>query len=244
MDMGRLIVASLVSMTAALAACSSSSTPATGGTSTPQDPGVTGDGVASAASAPDTNPDGVKYPTDNIGVTARANNRAGSRIANYKFLGYKDGNKAGGLVPVSLAQYYDPTGAKYKLIHIQASGSWCPHCEKEIEAATPVATQLDTRKVVWLVSLAEGPTPGTASDQTDLDNWVQKFKAPFPHVLDPGNKNLGPFYDAAALPWNANISAKSMEIITAGVGAVETSDGILAELDDSIAQLDASYGLK
>lgn len=241
MHIGRLIVASLV---AALAACSSSSTPSTPTNSTPQDPGVTGDGVGSAATAPDSNPDGVAYPTDNIGTTARAGNHAGNRIANYKFLGYKNGDKTGGLVPVSLAQYYDPTGAKYKLIHIQASGSWCPHCEKEIEAATPVAADLTSRKVVWLVSLAEGPTPGTASDQTDLDNWVQKFKAPFTHVLDPANKNLGPFYDAAALPWNANISAKTMEILSSTEGANETSDGILSELDDYLGQLDATYGLK
>jgi hypothetical protein len=35
-----------------------------------------------------------------------------------------------------------------------------------------------------------------------------------------------------------------MEILTAGTGAVETADGILAELDDALKQLDSSVGLK
>jgi hypothetical protein len=37
-------------------------------------------------------------------------------------------------------------------------------------------------------------------------------------VLDPGNNNLGVFFDAAAIPWNANIDVRTMEILSAGVG--------------------------
>jgi hypothetical protein len=143
MKIARLFVAPLV-----LVACSSSSS------STPQDKGLTDDGTGAAASAPDTNPDGVPYPSDNVGTNPRSGNRAGDRIANYKFLGYPNGDVSQGLQPVSLAQYFDPAGTRYKLIHIQASGSWCPHCVNEVNAVSPIKNDLDTRKVVWLVSLA------------------------------------------------------------------------------------------
>lgn len=231
MKIARLFVAPLV-----LVACSSSSTQQYGG--------LADDGGVAAASAPDKNPDGVPYPTDNVGPNARSGNRAGNRIANYKFLGYPDGDTSKGLQPVSLASYFDPTGKRYKLLHINASGSWCPHCKAEMKAVVPIANELAARKVAWLLSLAEGPTPGKPSKQADLDEWVAEFKPPYTHVLDPGNKNLGPFYDAAQLPWNANISAKTMEILSSGTGANESAKGILDEMDENLAKLDSSIGLK
>jgi thiol-disulfide isomerase/thioredoxin len=231
-----LTVALLASVALASAGCSSSSNTAS---QTPQDPGLAGNGDTSAASAPDTNPQGVAYPTANLGTSARAGTRPGNTIINYKFLGYPDGVVANGLQPISLASYFDPTNTKYKLIHIQASGSWCPHCRTETEVVAGLKQKLIDRKVLWLISLAEGPTPGTAATTKDLDQWIAQLKAPFPHVLDPGNKNLGLFYDAAALPWNANISAATMEILSAGVGATETESATLAELDTWLKQIDS-----
>ena len=222
-----------------LAACSSSnSTPA-------QDPGLAGSGDDSAAaSAPDTNPQGVAYPTDHIGTNARSGNSSGDRIKNFKFMGYPNGDVSKGLQPVSLANFFDPTESTYKLIHIQASGSWCPHCVNEIKAVSTIKSDLDQRKVVWLVSLAEGPYLGQPSTQADLDQWLQSYKPPYTHLLDPGNRNLGPFYNDAALPWNANIRAKTMEIVTAGVGAIEDGPGILQDVDMVLSSLDSSAALK
>ncbi len=220
-----------------IACSSSSSTPA-------QDPGLSGGGDTAAASAPDTNPDGVAYPTDHIGTNARSGNTPGDRIKNFKFMGYPNGDISKGLQPVSLATYFDPTNKNFKLIHIQASGSWCPHCVNEIKAVSTIKTDLDSRKVVWLVSLAEGPYLGQPSTQQDLDQWLQSYKPPYTHLLDPGNQNLGPFYNDAALPWNANISAKTMEIVTAGVGAIEDGKGILDDLDSVLSSLDSAAALK
>jgi hypothetical protein len=223
-----------------LAACSSKGS--TGTTTPDQDPGLAGGG--DATSAPDKNPAGVAYPTDHIGTNPRNGTNPGDRIKNFKFMGYPDGDVSKGLQPVSLANYFDPTETKYKLIHIQASGSWCPHCRNEVTAVDTIKADLDQRKVVWLVSLAEGDYVGQPSTKADLDNWISAFKSPYTHLLDPGNQNLGPFYDDAALPWNGNIRAKTMEIVTAGVGAVETGPGILKEVDDVIAQLDAQGALQ
>lgn len=212
-----------------LAACASKS-------STPeQDKGLEGEGETAAATAPDKNPYGVAYPTDNIGTTPRIGDRAGNRIQNYKFLGYPNADKSQGLQPISLAQFFDPEGREYKIIHIQASGVWCTACQAETEAVVPIAQKLKEMKAVWLVSLAEGPTPGSPSKQKDLDGWIDQFKSPFTHWIDPGNAKLGPFYDRTALPWNANIDATTMEILTSGTGAVASEEGLIQEINDALA---------
>ncbi len=225
-----------LSAVALVAACSSSST---GGTSGPeQDKGIEGNGDTSAT-APDTNPEGVAYPKDNLGTNPRNGTTAGNKLLNYKFLGYPDGDMSGGLKPISMASFFDPSGTKYKLIHVQASGTWCVYCKEETKVVTPLKQKLVARKVVWVISLAEGPTPGTAATGGDLDKWVAQFKAPYTHLLDPANKNFGPFYDAAALPWNANIDARSMEILSSSVGAATSESAILGDVDKWLAQIDS-----
>ena len=211
--------------------CSSSTAPA--GTTPEQDRGLEGDGAAAAA--PDKNPDGVAYPTQNLGTSARLGSQPGNVMTNYKFMAYVDGDVSKGLAPISMASLFDPSGARYKLIHVQASGSWCPPCQAETKAVAPLRAKLEERKVAWVISLAEGGTPGKPSTQKDLDLWIATFKAPFTHFLDSGNRNFGPFYDAAALPWNTNISATTMEILTSSVGAATTEKDILKDIDAALA---------
>lgn len=205
-----------------------------------QDVGLQGEGAGTVNSAPDTNPDGVPYPTDNIGTAERKGSKPGNHIANFKFLGYPGADTSQGLQPISLAQFYDPSGSRFRVIHVQASGVWCTACQAETEVVVPMKAELEAKKAVWLVSLAEGPTPGTPSTQKDLDRWIAEFKSPYTHWLDPGNKNLGPFYDRTALPWNANIDARTMEILTAGTGAVTSKAGIHDEIDEAIRMSDES----
>lgn len=232
MKIARLFALSAVSL---LAACSSS----TGSTGPEQDKGIEGTGDTSATSAPDANPEGVPYPKDNLGTNPRSGTTPGNKLLNYKFLGYPDGDTSGGLKPVSMASFFDPSGTKFKLIHVQASGTWCVYCQEETKVVTPLRQKLADRKVVWVVSLAEGATPGTPATAKDLDKWMAQFKAPYTHLLDPGNKNFGPFYDAAALPWNANIDARSMEILSSGVGATTSEKGILDDVDKWLAQINS-----
>lgn len=243
MKLATVLSASTLLAIAGMAACSSdttttvpggttntSSSSSSSGTGTADpDQGIEGDGVGTASSAPDTNANGDKYPTKGIGT------KKGAVIANFKFLGYPDGNVAGGLKPISLAEYFDPSGGEVKMLHIQAAGSWCSACRGETTALVPLAKDLKAKKVVWLVSLAEGPTPGDASTKTDLNQWIADFSSPFTHVLDPKNANLGPFYDRSALPWNANIDAKTMTVLTSGTGGAQTGEQIMQEIDDALA---------
>lgn len=201
-----------------------------GSSGTPQDRGVEG-GDQNPTTAPDTNPNGVPYPSQGIGTTV------GAVMQNYKFLGYPDGDPSKGLQPMSLAQYFDPTGTKYKMIHVQASGSWCTYCRSETRMVIPLKPQLEQRKVLWVVSLAEGTVQGTPATKDDLDKWITTFKWDAPHLLDSGNKNFGPFYDAAAMPWNVNIDAKTMKILSSGVGAPQTEKALLDDLDAQLKKI-------
>jgi hypothetical protein len=230
------------SMLFGLVACSSSgpianssnSSGGPSGTNGGDNGGLEGDGEGAAGSAPDTNPDGVAYPTENVGITARKGTTPGNRISNYKFLGFPNGDTAGGLKPISLAQYFDPTGKKYELIHIQASGVWCSPCRAEMAAVGPLKNEFEKRKVVWLVSLSEGPSPGKPSTEKDLKGWIAEFGSTYTHFIDPGNKNLGVFYDEAAIPWNSDIDARTMEVLTSGTGAEVTETAILEKIDKAL----------
>lgn len=234
MKIARSVLALVVGLVGSLAACTSS-------TSAPdQDPGLVGGGADTSAadSAPDKNPDGVPYPTANIGTRMRTGKSRGDTIANFKFVGYPNGDTSKGLQPISLANFFDPTGSKYRIIHIQASGSWCTYCRQETDMVTPLAPDIAAKKVVWLMSLAEGKAVGTPSSKADLDAWIKAFNSPFTHLWDSGNAKLGIFYDSAALPWNGWIDARTMEILATGVGAITSKDELFKEIDDMISLSD------
>ena len=224
--MTKSVVLALGSLFALMAAACASSSP----TPTP-DPGTaSSSGGATSSSGgpvavdPTPTPADATYPKENIGTAAATHNpktgKVGNRgniIQNYKFLGYPDGI-GGEYKQVSLANYHDPAGTKYKLIAIQAAGSWCSVCRTEMNIKKPIAEQLKEMGVALITTLAEGNSGGVASTRNDLDKWMNSFKPTYAQLLDPGNANLGVFYDAAALPWNGLIDARTMEILEVGVG--------------------------
>jgi hypothetical protein len=203
----------------ALGACSSSS----------QDSGLAGPGQTQTAV--DENPYGVAYPTQNLGYLARRGSVPGNVIENYKFLGHAaaadssttlDVTKP--LTTVALADYFDPqqklgpAGTGIKVIHLSVAAYWCVPCNDETDSTVSVAAGLTQKGVVFVQALDDGPSEGTPATTTDLTNWINKHKSNFTEMLDPGLRNLGQFFDAAAVPFNANIDARTMEILSAGVG--------------------------
>lgn len=186
-----------------------------GGTSTPggierEDDG----GVATNA----TNPYGAEYPSANVGRVARKGSAAGNTIENFRFQGYPDG-VVGDLKPMQMADFYDPElRSNIRLIHIQASGSWCPVCRQETQAVKAKLAEWREKGVVWILSMAEGSVGGRPSDKDDLDKWIKQYDLDHPAWLDSGNAQLGVFYNAAAMPWNATIDATTMEIVDSHVG--------------------------
>lgn len=195
-------------------ACSSSDT---------QDKGVEGPGTGSTESA--KNPYGVEYPTKNIGLEPRKGSIPGNVMKNYKFRGiaHADANTAvdpsAELTTVSLADYFDPETRNFKVIHLNVASVWCPPCNAETEQAVAQAAKIAGLKVAFVQVLADGPVQGTGATVQDLQFWIKKHNPKFPQLLDPDLKNLGQFFDAAAVPWNADLDARTMEILSAGTGA-------------------------
>ena len=96
---------------------------------------------------------------------------------------------------------------------------WCPPCNQETEDTVQVAAALAAQKVVFVQAIDDGAIEGKPADKSDLDGWIMKHKSNFTELLDPGLTNYGQFFDAAAVPWNANVDARTMEILSSGVGA-------------------------
>jgi hypothetical protein len=228
-----------------LLACSSSSSDGTndGGLAAP-------DAEADGPGA--TNPYGIPYPNNNIGTHARkcvdtacdaaGGSIPGNQIQNFSFLGYPNGDSSKGLQTIALSDFYDPEGKLgYKLLHLGAAAVWCVPCNQETKATVPLAPGLLKQGVVFAQTLENGTTLGQAATQTDLDNWISEYKPTFTEMLDPDNMNLGVFFAAAEVPWNAIIDARSMEVLADGVGY---SGNVMADLQPWItwvAQNQPSY---
>lgn len=188
------------------------------------------------------NPYGVAYPTQNIGYQARKDATPGNLIKNYKFLGHR-GDTAK-LETVSLADFFDPEVRQFKIIRLVASARWCNPCVQETTAIIPLLPQLKDKKVLIVQALTDGITQGKGATPADLLAWINNkaFPAPIPTeqvpvLLDPDVKNLGQFFDAAAIPWNAVVDARSMEILEAGVGY---NPKIMEEVDRWVQWVDAN----
>jgi hypothetical protein len=223
---GFAIAAGLLTLATGMA-CSSTTPEHSGPSCNPcTDGGGNGMGLAPAGSGHDSNPDGVAYPspTNGYGHNARAGTTAGSIIANYKFLGYPNANPAGGLQTVSLADYYDPCQKRYKMLHITVAGVWCNPCNMETIDLVANETTLAGDGIVVLQAIDDGGTEGVPATLTDLNYWITVHHPSFTEMLDPGNYNLGAFFNANAIPWNANVDVRTMEVLTSGVGAVMASD--------------------
>jgi hypothetical protein len=171
----------------------------------------------------------VAYPIATYGTAQRGldgngkpNTQAGSVIKNFKFLGYPNADSSHGLQTVSLSDYYDPTASKHKVLHIIAAAEWCNPCNIETSAlltdlAAP-ATDFEAEGAVYLQTLIEGETMNLGATQADLDDWIGKEHPTFTEVLDPEAAQLGVFFTATAVPFNADIDVRSMEVLQAGTG--------------------------
>jgi hypothetical protein len=172
----------------------------------------------------EVNPDGVPYPSANLGYQPVRGKVPGNVIENFKFLGFPDADTTKPMKVVSLADYYDPTAKRYKLLHISVAGIWCGNCVSEMKLVVPRIDELKAKGVVFLTALSDGPSQNAAATASDLVAWTKDNHANFAQVLDPLGHNLGPFFEEAALPFNANIDARTMEILSGETAAITDVD--------------------
>jgi len=212
-------------------ACSSSASggPASssGPACNPCDTGSSSGGTTAAGH--DANPDGVAYPSPagGYGRTARSGSTPGSVMQNFKFLGFLGGDNTKPITTVSLADYYDPCNKRYKLIHLTVAAVWCQPCNQETDAIVAAKSSLDQQKVVVIQALDDGPTVGVPATLSDLNYWIKTHSSNFTEMMDPGLQNLGGFFDAAAIPWNADIDPRTMEIL-------DSSDGWAGDVNSEL----------
>jgi hypothetical protein len=201
------------------------------------DRGIRREGDAGCVPTLDTNPYCEPYPTANIGTASRGGSTPGQVIKNFRFWGYSNTRQGsptvdtGAPVTISLADFYDPQNRKFKLLHLSAVGSWCGPAALETVALVGAAEALGAEGVVILQDLGEGPTPGDAATLGNLRSWMKPFmegtvdgfsvgsRGPidFNIVLDPQFAELGAFV-GAAIPWEADIDVRTMEILYQNVG--------------------------
>jgi hypothetical protein len=235
---------SALSCSVVLLACSAS---------VPPDPGTEAPTVQTSCPESDQNAFGVCYPTSDIGTGARsnfgANGTPGQRIANFAFTGYLATDTSlitpGSPATVNLAHFYNPSlqaipdqigGVPVKLIHLTVAAVWCGPCNQETDfisganwtgantSGTSFAKELAPLGVVFVQALSDGPTFGTGATINDLSTWIGHHQSDFTELLDPNVQNLGIFFDSASVPFNMNIDARSMEILSTEVG-FQTSMG-------------------
>jgi hypothetical protein len=164
------------------------------------------------------NPDGLAYPTDDIGGNARTDSKSGQRIPNFAFSGYLNGDQSKGLVTVSLADFYDPSSKRSKVLHLIAACVWCPVCQAETAQMSSSIDDLKKEGLVAVQVLIQGKSRGRGTSLCDIQDWTASRVNGFTVLMDVDAKRLGTVESIDGVPWNAIIDTRSMEILSIDVG--------------------------
>jgi hypothetical protein len=164
-----------------------------------------------------TNPDGVPYPTDNIGGRARAGSVRGDRIENFAFQGYDHSNVSGGLKQFSMADFYDPKATRWKTIVISGAATWCSACGEEADIVTTDAPMLEKEGAAILSVMTAGPSAGYGPSLGDVTSWIADHKTDYTVLIDVRARRLSTV-GLTGVPWSALIDARTMEILFASDG--------------------------
>jgi len=200
-----------------------------------QDPGT----KAPAPSNPNANPQGVPYPTTNLGYVEN------TRIPNLKFTGFRAADTSavidtkGDTTVLSMSDYYDPLGNRgIRLVHLSVNTRWCGPSNEQVSwfsgfdyqtnrrTDPGLAVTLAPEGVLFLDVLAAGFSPGTPATLDDLRGWVGDHQINFDTAVD-AYIELGSLFPQAAIPFNVTIDARSMAIL-------ETSMGFDRTVEDSL----------
>lgn len=212
------------------------------GCGTGASPDLSGAGSTLQSSGHDQNPYGIAYPaapSAGYGHAVRSGANAGSVIQNFKFRGFVDGVVPAGGQPrvVSLADYYDPCSKAYKVIRLSAAAVWCGACGAETDAYVAAKSDLAAKGVVVLQFLFEGPAMGAPATPSMLAGWIGEHGSNFTELLDPelSDPDLGGFFQENAIPWNTDLDARTMEILTSTEGFGGSVDAEVATALSDVA---------
>lgn len=167
-----------------------------------------------------TNPDGIPYPTDHLGGTERSVLKPGDRIPNFTFRGYRDGDRSKGLTTISLADYYDPSAKRNKVLYVQFAGTWCSVCSSELEATVTITEKAKEKGIALLEVVVSGATAGFGPSNAEFDGWADRHHTNFTTAIDVRAKRTSAIgVKGDAMPHDLLIDTRTMEILDSSVGA-------------------------
>ncbi len=165
------------------------------------------------------NPEGAPYPSENIGGRPRTAAEPGQVFPNLTFEGIASAQAIDTPAVVAMADYYDPDGARYDLLHVVGIFLWCPHCNNESNALMQIATWRADHRVAVLQIAMEGYGSG-APGWNELQRWVRDHSLDFPLVVDGEGAALGDYFPVASVPLNIVVEPRTMEILAVDIGEV------------------------
>jgi hypothetical protein len=165
------------------------------------------------------NPDGTAYPTTNLGGRPRTATQAGQTFPNLTLQGVRSAATMDTPAVVSTAEYFDPTGARYDLLHVIGIFMWCPHCNNETNNLSTIpAWQADHRvAVVQIAMLGYG---NASPSWSELQKWVGDHSLNFPVLVDGQGAQLGQYFSVNYVPLNIVVNPRTMEVLDVTVGEV------------------------
>ena len=123
---------------------------------------------------------------------------------------------------ISTSEYYDPTGARYDLLHVVALFMWCPHCNNETQDLANIAAWQAAHRVAVVQIAMEGY--GSASPSwTEVQKWVGDHNLDFPVLVDGQGAELGKSFPVNSVPVNIAVNPRTMEVLDVQIGEVGSS---------------------
>jgi len=120
---------------------------------------------------------------------------------------------------ISTSEYYDPTGARYDLLHVTGIFMWCPHCNNETQDLASIAAWQAQHRVAALQIAMEGY--GSASPTwTEVQKWVGDHNLGFPVLVDGQGAELGKSFPVSSVPLNIAVNPRTMEVLDVQIGEV------------------------
>lgn len=163
--------------------------------------------------------DGPAYPAGNVGGRPRTALSPGQTFPNLTLQGIRSVASVDTAELVSMAEYYDPAGQRFDLLHVIGIFFWCPHCNNETNALSQIANWRADRRVAVIQIAMQGygsATPGW----NELQKWVRDHNCDFPVVVDGQGKELGQYFNVGSVPLNIAVDPRTMEILSVDVGEV------------------------
>jgi hypothetical protein len=151
----------------------------------------------------------------------------GSVVPNYQFYGYPRASLDKTVLQrIELAHFYNPTGTevypdgspygagtpKPLALVLDRSAIWCGPCNTEAKVDIPANRLKYAPKAEFFVVLDDGPVPGNAAKESELNAWATKYKLDYPSAIDP-NQTLSSIVGVDAYPGNVIVRTRDMKII-------------------------------